>query len=29
LGREGSRHGMTEYLEMKYVCVGDVLKTGT
>lgn len=22
LGREGSRHGMDEYLEMKYVCVG-------
>ncbi len=26
LGREGSRHGMEEYLEMKYLCVGDVLK---
>jgi succinate-semialdehyde dehydrogenase/glutarate-semialdehyde dehydrogenase len=26
LGREGSHHGMTEYLEMKYVCVGDVLR---
>ena len=26
LGREGSRHGMTEYLEMKYLCIGDVLK---
>ena len=24
LGREGSSHGMEEYLEMKYVCVGDV-----
>ena len=26
LGREGSSHGMDEYLEMKYLCVGDVLK---
>ncbi|MEK0433029.1 MAG: hypothetical protein RL700_1236 [Pseudomonadota bacterium] len=26
LGREGSRHGMTEYLEMKYLCIGDVLR---
>ena len=26
LGREGSRHGIEEYLEMKYLCVGDVLK---
>jgi succinate-semialdehyde dehydrogenase / glutarate-semialdehyde dehydrogenase len=26
LGREGSRHGMDEYVEMKYLCVGDVLK---
>jgi succinate-semialdehyde dehydrogenase/glutarate-semialdehyde dehydrogenase len=26
LGREGSRHGMDEYLEMKYLCLGDVLK---
>mgnify|MGYP000064679608 CR=1 FL=1 len=25
LGREGSRHGMTEYLEMKYLCIGDIL----
>jgi len=25
LGREGSSHGMEEYLEMKYVCLGDVL----
>ena len=22
LGREGSRHGIDEYLEMKYVCIG-------
>ncbi len=26
LGREGSSHGMDEYLEMKYLCLGDVLK---
>jgi len=26
LGREGSSHGMDEYLEIKYLCVGDVLK---
>ena len=26
LGREGSRHGIDEYLEMKYLCLGDVLK---
>ncbi len=26
LGREGSSHGMEEYLEMKYLCIGDVLK---
>jgi len=26
LGREGSSHGMDEYLEMKYLCVGDILK---
>ncbi|HWI82809.1 aldehyde dehydrogenase family protein, partial [Ramlibacter sp.] len=26
LGREGSSHGMEEYLEMKYLCVGDILK---
>ncbi|BAO81235.1 NAD-dependent aldehyde dehydrogenase [Serpentinimonas raichei] len=24
LGREGSHHGIDEYLELKYVCVGDV-----
>ena len=23
LGREGSRHGLDEYLELKYVCLGD------
>lgn len=27
LGREGSRHGMDEYLEMKFVCVGDVMRS--
>jgi succinate-semialdehyde dehydrogenase/glutarate-semialdehyde dehydrogenase len=26
LGREGSRHGVDEYLEMKYLCLGDILK---
>jgi succinate-semialdehyde dehydrogenase/glutarate-semialdehyde dehydrogenase len=26
LGREGSQHGMDEYLEMKYLCLGDILK---
>jgi succinate-semialdehyde dehydrogenase/glutarate-semialdehyde dehydrogenase len=26
LGREGSHHGMDEYLEIKYLCMGDVLK---
>jgi succinate-semialdehyde dehydrogenase / glutarate-semialdehyde dehydrogenase len=24
LGREGSRHGMDEYLELKYLCIGDI-----
>ncbi|GBQ26002.1 NAD-dependent succinate-semialdehyde dehydrogenase [Gluconacetobacter azotocaptans] len=24
LGREGSRHGLTEFLEPKYVCLGDL-----
>ncbi|MDI9331529.1 MAG: NAD-dependent succinate-semialdehyde dehydrogenase [Alphaproteobacteria bacterium] len=26
LGREGSSHGMDEYLEIKYLCVGNILK---
>ncbi len=26
LGREGSHHGMDEYLEIKYLCLGDILK---
>ncbi|MFN5724779.1 MAG: aldehyde dehydrogenase family protein, partial [Betaproteobacteria bacterium] len=26
LGREGSRHGIEDYVEMKYLCSGDVLK---
>jgi succinate-semialdehyde dehydrogenase/glutarate-semialdehyde dehydrogenase len=26
LGREGSRYGMDDYVEIKYVCVGDILK---
>ncbi|UPJ54402.1 NAD-dependent succinate-semialdehyde dehydrogenase [Bradyrhizobium sp. 200] len=25
LGREGSRHGLAEYMELKYVCFGDLL----
>jgi succinate-semialdehyde dehydrogenase/glutarate-semialdehyde dehydrogenase len=25
-GREGSSHGIDEYVEMKYLCVGDVMK---
>ncbi|WP_414705788.1 aldehyde dehydrogenase family protein [Pseudomonas sp.] len=24
LGREGSRHGLAEYMELKYVCVGSL-----
>ena len=24
LGREGSRHGLAEYMELKYVCFGDL-----
>ena len=24
LGREGSHHGIDEYLEMKYLCLGDM-----
>ncbi|MCW7538229.1 NAD-dependent succinate-semialdehyde dehydrogenase [Aquabacterium sp. A7-Y] len=26
LGREGSRHGMEDYVEMKYLCLGDLNK---
>ena len=26
LGREGSHHGIEEYLEMKYLCLGDIDK---
>lgn len=26
LGREGSQHGMDEYVEIKYLCLGDILK---
>jgi succinate-semialdehyde dehydrogenase / glutarate-semialdehyde dehydrogenase len=26
LGREGSRHGIEDYLEIKYVCLGDINK---
>ena len=24
LGREGSKYGMEEYLEMKYICLGGI-----
>jgi succinate-semialdehyde dehydrogenase/glutarate-semialdehyde dehydrogenase len=26
LGREGSRHGIDDYVEIKYLCLGDILK---
>jgi len=26
LGREGSHYGMDDYLEVKYLCIGDILK---
>ncbi len=26
LGREGSRHGIEDYIEIKYLCLGDILK---
>ncbi|MBL8362448.1 MAG: NAD-dependent succinate-semialdehyde dehydrogenase [Rubrivivax sp.] len=26
IGREGSRHGLDEYLEVKYLCLGDIQK---
>jgi succinate-semialdehyde dehydrogenase/glutarate-semialdehyde dehydrogenase len=26
LGREGSHYGMDDYVEIKYLCVGDILK---
>ncbi|AWP75576.1 NAD-dependent succinate-semialdehyde dehydrogenase [Bordetella bronchiseptica] len=26
LGREGGRHGIDDYVEIKYMCVGDILK---
>ena len=26
LGREGSSHGMEEYIELKYLCIGDIQK---
>ena len=25
IGREGSRHGLEEYLELKYLCMGDIV----
>jgi succinate-semialdehyde dehydrogenase/glutarate-semialdehyde dehydrogenase len=24
VGREGSRHGLEDYLDMKYVCLGGI-----
>ncbi|MCY4420878.1 MAG: aldehyde dehydrogenase family protein, partial [Gammaproteobacteria bacterium] len=24
IGREGSRHGLEEYLELKYLCMGEI-----
>jgi succinate-semialdehyde dehydrogenase/glutarate-semialdehyde dehydrogenase len=26
LGREGSHHGMDDYVEIKYLCIGDIHK---
>jgi len=26
LGREGSRHGIDDYVEIKYLCIGDIMK---
>ena len=26
LGREGSRHGIEDYVEIKYLCLGDIQK---
>jgi len=26
LGREGSHHGIDDYVELKYLCIGDILK---
>jgi succinate-semialdehyde dehydrogenase/glutarate-semialdehyde dehydrogenase len=26
LGREGSHHGMDDYVEIKYLCIGDILR---
>ena len=26
IGREGSRHGVDDYLDIKYVCIGDILR---
>ena len=28
LGREGSRHGIDEYLELKYICLADLTPEG-
>jgi succinate-semialdehyde dehydrogenase/glutarate-semialdehyde dehydrogenase len=29
LGREGSKYGIDEFLEIKYVCVGSISSRGT
>jgi succinate-semialdehyde dehydrogenase/glutarate-semialdehyde dehydrogenase len=29
LGREGSRYGIEEYLEVKYICMGGLQVSGT
>jgi succinate-semialdehyde dehydrogenase/glutarate-semialdehyde dehydrogenase len=26
LGREGSHYGMDDYVEVKYLCIGDIQK---
>ncbi len=26
LGREGSHHGIDDYVEIKYLCIGDILR---
>ena len=26
LGREGSQHGMDDYVELKFLCIGDMMK---
>ena len=26
LGREGSKHGVEDFIDMKYICIGDLSK---